>query len=89
MKKIFFIAIAMIAFTGTMNAQTKPETKPETKNEDKDCAAKRDKFINEKYKDKSSPGAKLAGQIYYEGCVEGKKANYIAPRPKNDTITVS
>lgn len=84
MKKIFFIAIAMIVFTGTMNAQTKSETKTE----DKDCADKRDKFINEKYKDKSSSEAKLAGQIYYAGCVAGKKANYIAPLPKNDTLTV-
>lgn len=85
MKKIFFIAIAMIVFTGTMNAQTKSATKTE----DKDCADKRDIFIKgEKDKGKSDEEAKKNGETYYKGCVDGKKAYYIAPHTKYDTITV-
>lgn len=80
MKKIFFIAIAMIAFTGTMNAQTKTE--------DKGCADKRDKFTKELPKGTDPETAKKLGKIYYDGCVEGKKTKYIAPPPKSDTLTV-
>ena len=74
----------MIVFTGTMNAQTKSETKTE----DKDCADKRDNFTKELPKGTDAETAKKLGKIYYDGCVAGKKANYIAPLPKNDTITV-